>query len=219
MPIDRRAEEEGVADVVAVPDVRQLEPLQLLLHFENGEEVGDHLGGVLEVAEGVHGRNSGELRELVHDLLGVDPCDDGVQVVAEYPRGVLDGLPAAELQFVGREIERVAAEPEGRDLEARPRPSGRLLEEQADHLPFERNDILPRLDLSLEKSRSLEQGAELLCREVCHRKKASHWLSRLHGRHTRAFKETGRPLIVALGSPWGAMPAPGGWSRRSESSL
>ena len=72
----RGGEHEGVADVVAVADVGEVEALCGAEALFEGEEVGDGLAGVLEVGEGVDDGDLGAGGHLGDGVVGVGAEDD-----------------------------------------------------------------------------------------------------------------------------------------------
>src|SRR5262249_1608076 len=101
-------------------------------------EIGDGLGGVLVDAERVDDGEATARAESAHLLdraVGTD--DQGVQVLTEHPRRVLERLSGDELKVVPAEGDGVRAEA------GRPRPEGRsgtgrrLAEVDADRAPGE----------------------------------------------------------------------------------
>ena len=71
----RGGEHEGVADVVAVADVGEVEALSGAEALFEGEEVGDGLAGVLEIGEGVDDGDPGAGGDLGDGVVGVGAED------------------------------------------------------------------------------------------------------------------------------------------------
>ena len=80
---------------------------EMLYHRKH---VGVALAWVEEVGERVYDGQPRVLRESVHHILLECPDDYAVEKPAEYLCGVLDGLAARNLQIVGLQNHRVAAE-------------------------------------------------------------------------------------------------------------
>ena len=91
-------------DVVAVADVREDRTLELPEPLPDRQQVPDRLARVLEVGEGVDDRHVGGGGEHLEPLLLVGPQHDRVHVGREHAAGVLDGLPASELQVARGQV-------------------------------------------------------------------------------------------------------------------
>ena len=63
---------------------------------------------------------------------------DGIDVARQHPRGIGDGLAAAELHLGAGQHDRFAAELSHADIERYPRAGRRLLEDHRQGLAFER---------------------------------------------------------------------------------
>ena len=96
--------------------------------------------------------------ELAQALLAAGPQADGRDVAGEHERGVAHRLAAGDLQLVGAQHHRVAAELEDAGLERQARARRGLLEEQGDGAARER----PRGGgVGLERERAVEQRVQL----------------------------------------------------------
>src|SRR5690606_39158749 len=101
-------------------------------------DVRKHLTGVQKVRQPVDDRNARVMSQLDHVAVVEGADHDPVDVTREDARGVLDRLPASELDVAGRQEERVPAELEGPDLERDSRPGRALLEDHRQRLARKR---------------------------------------------------------------------------------
>ena len=97
------------------------------------------------------------------DRVGARAHADGRDVAREHERGVAQRLAARELQLVGAQHDRVAAELVDADLERQPRARRGLLEDQRDAAPGER---LRGERRALQLERAVEQRVELAARQL-----------------------------------------------------
>ena len=164
----RAGDHERVADVVPVAEVRDADALEAAQPLADREHVGERLARVELVREPVDDRDVGVLGELVHVRLRERPDHDPVEVARKHDRGVLDRLPAAELQVAGGEVEPGAAELGDPDLEAHPRPRGRLLEDHPEAPALEEPVRHPLALPGLEPLRVVENEQELVRLPVVH---------------------------------------------------
>src|SRR5438477_8204133 len=155
---DRRRLDEGVGDVVAVPDIYDVLLRELSRHRLDGHEVGQDLAGVRAVGEAVDDRLLGRPRQLLEVLVRAQPGHRPVDVAVEDPRGVGDGLPDPELDVVLAERRGRAAEPCDADLEGDPGAVRRLLEEHGEMAAL-KGPLAP--PAGLDRMGQVEGGSEL----------------------------------------------------------
>jgi hypothetical protein len=109
-PLPRRRENPGVGHVAcAVADERDDLAADRTALFLERENIRKNLAGMLVVSEGVNGRNAGEAGEILHIRLRERANDRAVHHAAQYARGVLDVLAAAELNVVRVEKHHLAS--------------------------------------------------------------------------------------------------------------
>ena len=101
-PQDGRGQNQGVADVVPIPNPADLQAIQSLEVLAHGLEVGQYLERMLPVGQGIDHRDAGVLRQLEHSAVRVDPGGDAMHISGQHPGRIGYGLPPAQLQFVGR---------------------------------------------------------------------------------------------------------------------
>ena len=130
---ERAGEHEGVADVVAVADVGELEAFEGAEALFEGHEVGDGLAGVFEVGEGVDDGDAGGGGHFEDGLVGVGAEDDDLHPALEVAGDVGDGFTLAERGFCLVDEEGVAADGVHAGLEGEAGAEGLLFEDE-DHL-------------------------------------------------------------------------------------
>jgi hypothetical protein len=121
---------------------------------------------VLLVGEPVDDGDRGVLGKLVDVGLRERAHDDPVQVAREDVCGVLDRLAAPELELVGGEEERKAAELGNSDAEGDTRPRRGFREDQADRAAGEEVVLLTALLENLQLVGEVEHLLELGPRPV-----------------------------------------------------
>src|SRR5256714_6358127 len=110
----------AVRHVVAVADPSDALVLPAAQRLAHREQVGEHLAGVRQVGESVDDRDGGPARQLF-DLFMIEGADhDAVHVARQDARSVRDGLPAPQLDVLGRQEQRVAPQLGGPHLEGDP---------------------------------------------------------------------------------------------------
>ena len=107
--------------------------------------------------EHVEDRDRAGLRELLENRLGPGPHADGIEVAREHEHRVAQRLTARELQLVGAQDQRVAAQLDDAHLEGHPRPRRWLLEHQPHAALVERLRAARR---RLQLERPLDQRAQ-----------------------------------------------------------
>src|SRR3989441_3414080 len=158
---NRGAEEERIAYVIAVPDVREFQLLERAPVLQDREEIRDALAGVLLVIEAVDHRHARILREFDDVLSPERPIHDAVHIAAQDSRGVGDRLSPSDLQIVRAQEEVVAAELRHADLKRHPRPGRSLFENHRQALTAERLVRLPRLRAGLDACRALAETHQI----------------------------------------------------------
>ena len=72
-------------------------PASVALVLADGLQVGEQLAGVELVGQRVDHRDAGVRGHRLEPVLAEGPPDDGRDLPAQHPGGVLDGLAAADL--------------------------------------------------------------------------------------------------------------------------
>ena len=132
-----RPEHQLVADVVAVADVGDLQPVEASPPLEEREVRGEGLARVEQVREAVDDGHGGVTRQVRDVLVGEDAGHDAIHEPGEDLRRIGDRLPAVQLDRVGAEKQGVAAELVHPHLERYARPGGGLLEDHRQRLAVE----------------------------------------------------------------------------------
>ena len=129
-----------------------------------GHHVGHHLARMRTPGQAVDHRDSGVARQL-GERLGVERADhDGVDVTRQHARGVGQRLAAAELHFLGRQQNGVAAELAHGDLERDAGARRRPLEDHRQGLAGER--AFGAAALGLHDARGIDDLAQVGSRNV-----------------------------------------------------
>ena len=158
----RRDAHQRPADVVAVAQVRDPDPLEPTEALADRHRVGEGLERVGRVGEAVDDRDRGVLGVLV-DLGLVERADqDRAEEAREDERRVARRLAARELQVGGGDVERHAAELCDPDLGADPRPRRRLTEDEPDRAAGEDPKLLAARALDLQFVGEVERRPELV---------------------------------------------------------
>jgi hypothetical protein len=142
---------QGMADVVAVADVGQLETAQHAKTLLKGKEISERLAGMEFVGKGVDHRNAGVGGHLFENALRVDAGDDAVDPAVEIARDIGDRFALAER---GRGL-RVIEEDHGSahalnaDIEGDAGAERGLLENQGDEFAVQRRGVTDRAGLDI----------------------------------------------------------------------
>ncbi len=137
-------------------------PLVLL----EGHDVGHDLARMREPRQAVDHRHGGIGRKLGQRIVVEDADHDGVDIARQHPRGVGDGLAAAELHLGAGEHDGLAAELAHRHVEGDAGAGRGLLEHHGQHLAGERLLGRHRLAAALEVARQVDQIAQLARRHL-----------------------------------------------------
>ena len=200
---ERAEERERASHVVAVAHVGQIQSGERAVGLAQGEQVGERLAGVVKGCEHVHHRHVAVAGELREHLVRARAHPDRGDVPGEHEGGVPQRLPPRELQLVGAQHQRPAAELVHAHLEGHPRARGGLLEDQR-HAAARQRLRGQRRGLQLE--RPVEQPVELLGAQLGAREEVS-----CHGavsvvsslvRDTRMVPVRG--AVFAIARPWGS---------------
>ena len=132
-----RSLNERIRHIVAVTDIRDLDTLQAPFSFLNGQQVGQGLAGMIQIGEAVDDRNAGLPCPLLGDGVIEGPQDDGIQVARQHMRRIRHCFPAGQLNVAHRQHHGLAAELIHSGLERDTGPGRRLLEQQAQHTPWQ----------------------------------------------------------------------------------
>jgi hypothetical protein len=159
----------GMAHIVAVPDERHAETADPAALLPEREQVAEDLHGVMGVRQPVDHRNlripGQPLDHLVTEGAGHDRVDPSLQI----PRRILHRLPFAQADVRGCQVDGVAAELRHTRLEGHPGPERRLLENHGQRLSAEDRMQNPLPSLCLEVGRHLEEGRDVLRRQIVKR--------------------------------------------------
>ena len=123
---------EGVEHVVSVADKAHFESLELAPEFADSHEVGEHLTGVAVVGEAVDDGDRAVLGERLDLALGEGADHDCVDKARKHARGVFNRFAPADLQVVGAEEKRIAAELGHADLERNAGTGARFFKDHAE---------------------------------------------------------------------------------------
>ena len=149
--------------VVAVADVRHLQPLEILsLVLANRQEVGQRLARMEEIGQGIDDRNVGILGELLHLLMLEGADHHAVEIAREDASRILDRLAAPDLQVAVREEECLPAKLKHARLKGNARPRRGFLEDHAERLARENAVLYARLLHRLEFFGKSENRLDLL---------------------------------------------------------
>ena len=129
---------ERAGDVVAVADVGETQTVERAEGLLDGQQVGERLAGVVQRGEHVEDGDRGVRGELLEHRVGSGADAERGDVAGEDVGGVAQRLAAGELQVVGAQHQRVAAELVDAGLEGEPGARRGVLEEQRDAAPGER---------------------------------------------------------------------------------
>ena len=168
----RARQEQGMRDVVPVPEVRQDSPVEVAEMLADREEVGQRLAGVLEVREGVDHRDRRRGGEDLQALLLEGPEHDRVDVARQDTTGVLDRLTATQLELRRGQHDGVRAELFHPDLERDTRAGGGLLEDQRDRSAGQRSGV--RAPIRLQCRAEVDELGELGSGEVVDAQVVTH---------------------------------------------
>ena len=114
-------------------------------------------------------------REFQQRIVIEDADHDGIDVTRQHPRGVGNGLAAAELHFGARQHDRFTAELTHADVERHPGAGRGFFEDHRQGLAFERFFHLPmRLQLRLHGNAGAEHVAQLPDRQLAEIEKMAH---------------------------------------------
>jgi hypothetical protein len=150
---------ERSGDVVAVTNVRELQPLEAAERLAQGQQVGERLARVMAGAEHVEDRDAAVRGQLLEHHVGPGAHAYRVDVAREHERRVLDRFAARQLHLVGAQDHRVPAELDDPGLERHAGARRRLLEDERHDPAFERARR-PRRGLQL--GRPAQQRVELV---------------------------------------------------------
>ncbi|MPM61501.1 hypothetical protein SDC9_108361 [bioreactor metagenome] len=144
----------------ARPGDHKLAALELVMKlFLDGEEIGNRLGRVPEVALHVIDRNLGKLCQFLHPLVAADEriaYANAMSHAGEHFDGVLRGLAVVNLRRLGRKVVRMTAKLGDAALERVARTSGFLKEQHKQRF------VLEPFGVEIERIAHLELA--------CHRK-------------------------------------------------
>ena len=168
-----------VAGIAAENELALVEGLLGVLH--QGEDVGERLGGMIDVGQTVPHGNTGVGGETLDDLLVVAAVLDAVEEAAEDLRGVDHGLLLAHLGGLGIEERDVRAFVIGGDLKRAAGAGGGLLEEQHDVLTGEQVAADAGALLRLQIGGEVEHIADLIGGEILQREKRTAFEINRHG--------------------------------------
>src|SRR5258708_1882607 len=130
-------------------------------------QVRHHLAGMRaprQPVDHVHGGGRGKLQQRV---MVEDADHDGVDIARQHPRGIGNGLAAAELHLRAGQHDGLAAELAHADVERHPRTRRRPLENHRQRLAFERlPGLLMRLQLRLHGGAGGQHVLQLLERQL-----------------------------------------------------
>ena len=160
-----------VAGIAAENELALVEGLLGVLH--QGEDVGERLGGMIDVGQTVPHGNTGVGGETLDDLLVVAAVLDAVEEAAEDLRGVDHGLLLAHLGGLGIEERDVRAFVIGGDLKRAAGAGGVLTGEQ---VAADAGALL-RLQIGGE----VEHIADLIGGEILQREKRTAFEINRHG--------------------------------------
>jgi len=122
-------EQEGMGDVVSVPDIGQLEALPPAESFADGLDVSEDLARVVEIAEGVDDRDTGPAGEFFDRVLGEDSGDDAVGPTVEVAGDIGEGLAVPDRADLG---DGATAELLDGEVKSEASAEGWFLEQQAE---------------------------------------------------------------------------------------
>ena len=134
----RRHRQEGMAHIIPVAHIGELQAVESPQLLPQREEVAQGLAGVQQVRKGVdHGDGSvpGELR---HRRVREGARRDAIHPALEVPRHVFDGLALAQARLGVVEVDGETAHAGHANLKADARAQRRLLKDQRQLLAFER---------------------------------------------------------------------------------
>ena len=161
---ERAGLEEAVGDVVAVAQVGEAKAPERAEVLLEGQQVGERLAGVVAVGERVDDRDRCGGGEPADVVVGVGADDEGAGVAADDSGGVLDGLASAELELVGSDDLRDAAEVADGGAEGEPGAGRRLGEVGDDRVAVEELGVAVRVGADLLAD--LEQLLEIVGAQV-----------------------------------------------------
>ena len=105
-----RPDHQGIGHVVAaVAHIGEDDSLQPPLGFEHGHEIGQDLGGVVEIGQPVPDRDPGVLRQPLHGFMLEAAELDAIEHPAQNARRVLDRFLFPQLDVVLAQVFRVGA--------------------------------------------------------------------------------------------------------------
>ncbi|AHZ22785.1 hypothetical protein BM92_09080 [Haloferax mediterranei ATCC 33500] len=125
----RTAEDERLADVVAVANPRRLHFLERADVFADGEQVGERLTRVGVVGQAVDDGCAGVFGDFEQVVVVEQAGHDGVAVATQHAGRIGERFAVAELDVFGAEKERVTAQLGHPRFEGDTRAGARLLEE------------------------------------------------------------------------------------------
>jgi hypothetical protein len=157
----RAGQHERVRHVVAVAAEGQLQTGEVAEALLQREHIGQHLAGMVQVAQRVDDRHGRPARQFLDGVLREGAGHDGVHPAVQVAGDILDRLARADGSFGEN---RIAAELLDGQLEGEAGAQGSFFEEQADVLAVERAGIVARRLLHIE--RDVEQGGQFVVGEV-----------------------------------------------------
>ncbi len=140
-----------------------------MLH--GGEEISQHLGGVILVGKAVPDRHAGVSRQFFHNLLPVAAVFDAVVHATQDSGGVGDGFLFAHLAAGGAEIGDMRSLVEGGDFKGAACAGAVFFKDQGDVFALEALLLGAGVFGLLEVQRKVEQKLDLFGAEVHQREK------------------------------------------------
>ena len=135
--LPRRLDQRG-ADVVAVAGPHHLAPGDRAAMFLVGHHVGHDLAGMGAVGQPVDDRHGGVFGHLEQRRFLEGADHDEIDVTAQHPGGVGDGLAVAQLHLLARQHHRLPAHLPHAEVEADPGAGRGLFEDQRHHPVLQR---------------------------------------------------------------------------------
>src|SRR5580765_432163 len=148
---------QGMANVVSIADVGELETAEGAEFFFESKKIGERLTRMKFIGERVDHRNAGVGGHFPEDFLLVDASDDSVNPAIEIARDIGDGLARAERGGSLRVVEENdrAAHALDTDVEGDAGAQRGLFENQRDEFSRERGSVAARARFDVR--RELEQ--------------------------------------------------------------
>ncbi len=156
----------GVGHVVGVTDPRDRLAADAAALLDVGEDIGQHLAGMVFVGQPVDHRHPRMRGKTLDDLLAEGADHDDVDHARDHLRRILDRLAAPQLGVAGVEEDGVATELVDAGLERQARTSRVFLEDHGQRAIVQRMPCLVVLELGLQNPCAVQQVLVLVGSQV-----------------------------------------------------